>query len=780
MSSDFSALNIPELTVAPDTLFESGDPQTVSVLLNEFELSEPHPYFSGLIPDNRDIKDKKPLFKELACHLLKAYETYLLKPYETDKPWKHADQRRVIEKVIRLLDKAEEADNDILPNKAKAYLYRSRIIRPKGFTVPAKKKQALEEALKFSIKAGAHHLTGVIALEMDRCDMPPENFKDILEKAVKGIDPSQFKEDEQKAEFYRMRLRLAELEEDDRTPDCYEDDSIKNIFKSKQMELEKLKVAIQSASVSNKKNKIKKSEEKVQERLKKYPFSHPLWEDTVRFVRRLYQKNKEGWQNLSLNLWEIAEGISARTSSLHLRWYWSRQRDLYDLAFLSALEQAHQAHLEKDEAREQDRLKYAAKIADSAKNRPALTWQAMEQMGNEYENIKKEIEQYAQALGGGYISGFENISPERMAEKGLIPEKLETDAVAVQFYLVHLKSLKCPEKNGYALIYDGKTKQWSCENFNFHPIWEKYVQWQTVYFELPEGQRHESAGQLKELCSVLGEELAFLFESKNAEKECQSADNSSEQNRNMIFIPHDFLHRVPVHGAINKDETAILLKNFNCTYLPVLGYASFKPKSPIRNEAHLIEYFSQDDKDYSKVFDEIENLFDQKNRAATSQDLLNVADSPPKMLTIYCHGQADVTNPFYSKLLLKDNLELIKLAGLQKTYPGSHIFLGACETDLMPPLNSPVDEQLSMAAMFLQKGASSVLGTLWEANRDTVKEVVENMLSSYKEKGFDGLFDVLEEHDEDEFLIEPIALYYYLCFKLYNSCLIQFKDKNNS
>lgn len=131
MSSDFSALNIPELTVKPDELFESGDPQTVSVLLNEFELSEPRPYFRGLIPSENDIQDKKQLLKELACHLLKAYET-------EGRQWKHAEQRQVLEKAIRILEKAEKAGEK---DMGKAYLYRSRIIRPKGFTIPAKKKE---------------------------------------------------------------------------------------------------------------------------------------------------------------------------------------------------------------------------------------------------------------------------------------------------------------------------------------------------------------------------------------------------------------------------------------------------------------------------------------------------------------------------------------------------------------------------------------------------------------------------------------------------------------
>ena len=45
---------------------------------------------------------------------------------------------------------------------------------------------------------------------------------------------------------------------------------------------------------------------------------------------------------------------------------------------------------------------------------------------------------------------------------------------------------------------------------------------------------------------------------------------------------------------------------------------------------------------------------------------------------------------------------------------GSNVILGACEADLVPPLTDILDEHLSFATAFLDKGSSEVLGTMWE------------------------------------------------------------------
>lgn len=770
----------PSLLVAQKQLFSKkkyqDDPAFVSVLFNEFDAKGDKPFFSGFEPDKTIIAEQN-LFNNL-----KKIGRYLLDEYERNgrHKWSHADQRRVLEKAIRIFDKADKAgksDDSISENVnlelGKAFLYRARIIKPKGFTVPAKKIEAINKALDYCQKAdddSAAHLKGLIALERERCDI---DFTDDeiawLEKATKGIDPlDKYKDNiERQIEFYQMRVRLEEN-------GGYYSENIAKIFdfedtragKNNRLELEKLKVALFNSSVSEEMKSV--SFKNLCDRLSKTPFSHPLWGDTVRYLKRLYQsknkyKNTYG-KNFAIDIWSVAEYVVHQTSSPHLRWYWSRQRDLYDMAFLAALDSENN----KKENPEQDKIKLAAQIADSAKNRPALTWQAMEKMGDEY---KEEIQNYAKALGGGYII-FKSASKNKESG-GSDCERSEFDfsnvdenMIIVQFYLVHLNKKEengdNENKLGYTLIYDGQTKKWSYHDFKFYPIWEKYLQWQTAYLDLPYAQKYISASHLKELCCTLGNQMDFLFKFKKI--------------RHIILVPHDFLHRVPIHGAIITED--ILLYNFNCSYLPALSYLPQKYELA-QDKPVLLQYFDKSkEPDVEKInlFDNIVKHFDpaRSTKDASLDDLLEIVNCMPSMLAIHCHGQSDAVNPFFSKLLLKENLLLIQLSAIKNDFAGTDIFLGACETDLMPPLNSPLDEQLSISTMFLNKGPCAVLGTMWEANPHHVKDLLESYFKLNDKSGpmkFNALYHLQKQHWKDfQLEIEEAKnkqLYWTLCFKIY-------------
>jgi len=562
--------------------------------------------------------------------------------------------------------------------------------------------------------------------------MKPDDFEQLLKDAVNRIDdPFKAYSDHPKIiEFYQMRLRLEEV-----SKGLYDDPVLTKIFDFDKpgLELEKIKVAVCNPNVSD--DLRTSCHIRLLDQLK-YPFSHPLWEDSVRWLVRLHSKN-ESWQKFALDFWKAAEKVSRRTSSLHLRWYWSRQRDLYNLAFLAALEQ--------------DEKEMAAQIADSVKNRPALTLQALEKMSyddEELEGIRKtETEQYARELGGGYQKDLTHYTPDAEIPS-LYPELPETEAIIVQFYLVHLKGFESFER-GYALIYDGKTGKWSVEDFDFKPIWNKYLQWQSTYLELPSGRREKSAEHLKALCLSLGEQLDFLF--------------NLGEGREMVFVPHDFLHRVPIHGAM-LDEKTVLLGNFNCMYLPTLSYANWK-KEPLKSESPvLLQYFGPAENVTAAIFDDIVERFDQTRsiKEAKSSDITDVM--PVSALAIRCHGEADIINPFFSKLKLKDNLRLMDIAGTdKKAFSGTRIFLGACETDLTPPLDTPLDEQLSMAAMFLNRGARAVIGTMWEAEDKHVRKLLGQV---------NTVFQNLGEHQKKwwkKYLkkLELDRLYDCLCFRIY-------------
>jgi len=281
----------------------------------------------------------------------------------------------------------------------------------------------------------------------------------------------------------------------------------------------------------------------------------------------------------------------------------------------------------------------------------------------------------------------------------------------------------------------------------------------------------------------IGEKMSFLFD----------IGKDDGQNKKILFVTHDFLHRVPLHGTlISKDTASILLEKFNCTYLPALSYATIdKNLDNFSAEPILLQYYSETDQDKSNRdagFDTLSslNLIDQKSstKSASTNDLKNIVkninDGSAK-LAIRCHGKSDNTNPFFSKLCLKEEIKLIDIANMIQDFSNLQIFLGACETDLMSPLISSLDEQLSIASIFLNKGAQNVAGTMWEiSDQIAINILVANKTESFKnlpaiqkkdileyfknkkgELSLSNLFSTEENHRDKKFFFDNI------CFRLY-------------
>ncbi len=771
MTYDFSALKIPELTVDQNALFgPRANPHFVSVLLDEFD-KEKSPFYSGLKPFEVPEQDKKEIYKALGDHLLSEYEKNRQNDEKDRQRWKHSEQREVVETAIRfyLRISGEKKFPDLELQMGKAYLHRSRIIKPKGFTIPAKKEESLKKARKCfqdSSSALAVHYEAVTGLEMDRCDLISENelsekkLTELLRKAAKN-DVSGY-EVQQKIEYLQICVRLEELNRGEFGAKLQE---ICKRLPEDKAELEKLKVMLYTGIEKMKGKDISSCRNDLLERLKKAPLSHPLWEDTVRFLRHLYRMRKNEsverissfWPKFALALWECAEDISRQISSLHLRWYWSRQRDLYDLAFLAALEN-------KD-------FHKAAEIADSAKNRPALTWQAMEKMGESKDKAGKQlkecIEQYAIALSGGYIDMKKGKNPcmAQETEKPEIPPKTDGNTIIVQFYLVHLKAdekMDHPndKERGYALICNetGWSYKENKENyrFDFNTIWQSYLKWQNAYFDLRAGSRWESAPLLKDLCKEMGKQFSFLFD--------LAEENSS---KNLLIIPHDFLHRVPVHGALQSNR--FLMNCFSCTYMTALHCfktadetISFSANPPI-----LIQYFDES-KDKNKI--DRTSSFMKKGKFDTDKSILSACtddfckafEHDTSFFAIRCHGVADTVNPFSSGLILKNRLSLLELSKQpDENFSHKRIVIGACETDLIPPTDSPLDEHISIASILLGKGTAAIIGTMWEALDDRIIDMLRD------KNLFDSFQNILKKKLKNQADPDSRLLYDNLCFKYY-------------
>lgn len=111
----------------------------------------------GLSPDTNLIKAfagimNENIWEDVVC---KQAEKYL---DEFDKKIGHTDLKKKIESAIKLLKELYESPSKTLEPEtltlyAKAYLLRSRIFRPKGATVPAKKREAIEKGIKLAEEA---------------------------------------------------------------------------------------------------------------------------------------------------------------------------------------------------------------------------------------------------------------------------------------------------------------------------------------------------------------------------------------------------------------------------------------------------------------------------------------------------------------------------------------------------------------------------------------------------------------------------------------------------
>lgn len=632
-------------------------------------------------------EDKNGIWEKAVCNKARKYFDKAIKS-ET-----HIKQKENLEDAIRLLkdftsrDKVNNRETYVL--LAEAYLKRSRIIRPKGLTIPAKKKEAIEKGLKTIDKAleigkdedgheKALRMKASLFIELNRLG---EDGKEDIKAVLKDALDNGCKECTEKEDI-KIAVLYSELTNAKNYLDAVVKSRCKNIAFEKARAYRELS---QEAEFINEMKHVTNS-------LKKLPFSHPLWDDTVWYLKKLWKSDqyprKDISLQLSLCLWQICQENEKDISSpLHIRWYWSRMRDLYDLAFLAAGD-----------------TKTKAIIADSLKSRPALQWNTWEELGKSDECIKAVIEAEAKALGGGYIIDYEEI--KKKCKKSKTDEKPETPPLDIEavpegwivthFYLNQL------EKQGYALIYNSYSKTWGKETFKYDELFNAYIEWQGNYNNLPDREKNESADRLLNLCETIGREMAFLFKNEIIPNESK-----------VLFIPHDFLHRLPLHGAIKTGANArkkVFLENHASCYLPAWSLARGKGSNAIDRNYMIKNYNGHN---FNTLI--INHTWANINPAPPDNlDSMLSMSTPPYSLVVLCHGKADMVNPFNSMLLLNGDIKsCLDILNAGFNLMGSRIFLGACETDLVPPLTDTIDEHLSVSTAFLNHNAQEIVGTLW-------------------------------------------------------------------
>jgi hypothetical protein len=354
------------------------------------------------LPQNKILLEKvagikkKDVWEKAVCNRA---EKYIVEAWNPDV--KHKDRRKLIDDAIRLIKRLREErkaqgkdiKSETLTTLANAYLRRSQIIRPKGITIPEKKKEAIkegikaaEEAIKQAKNENAYRCRAMLYVEKERIleddEREPEKTRiwEALEDALNN-GCTRFTHLE---EDVKIAVLYSELSGDIKYLEQIVGSPIQNIELEKarayrlQNNNDKLQEEIKNLINNRLNNKNKKSFT---------PFSSPIWDDTVRFFIQLYEdykanKGSDIWKQMSSDVCDACQYIEENTpSTLHIRWYWSRMRNLYDLAFLAV-----------EDTDKNKKCKQRAEIADSLKSRPAIKWDVLEELAKGDEWLKELYE----------------------------------------------------------------------------------------------------------------------------------------------------------------------------------------------------------------------------------------------------------------------------------------------------------------------------------------------------------------------------------------------------
>ncbi|MCP4105356.1 MAG: CHAT domain-containing protein [Desulfobacteraceae bacterium] len=633
-----------------------------------------------------------------------------LKAYQFPKhPLNHRHRRQYLEDIIRILQPAENEINDsrFLTLLARVYLYRGLLYRPKGRTVAARKTEAIKKAVRLAEKAIQDNMPekeaaetwrvwAYAALELERADSsfitPLEKLKTsalfINNGKIRDLNDAivivEYAERSSKGNsFLKSVSALDEKDYWKQLPDFF---------------LLKAKASFLS-------NQTAEALQYLESAIHKAPkaFAAPFWDDLVNFLKKLawdesQKKIRPGeWKNIAVLAYERCRNTEAEiTSNIFLRWYWARQKDLYDLAFLAA-----------------DSPEKKAEIADSLKSRPVLRYQALNDLKGKIKGIDSVLDREDESRDERYLKipktekGKEKVIQQELKTKSVLSfQKLAVPWVAVHFYLNEL------EEKGYGLIFDSVNKKWKERKFNYRELHKKFLEWQQHYYS---ENKDACSDSLVKLCCEIGKTMPFLF------------DGTFPAKSRILWIPHGFLHRLPFHAAVSGGT--VFSERHISAYIPAWHLLN---ENRVQGKGQfLIKRLRPDDRDaFSNLNNsEWENKENNEIPKATDKHLANCMKSHPEILVILCHGHGDILNPFKSWMELENSrISVLDILKSEAELSGTRILLGACESDMAPPAEFIIDEHLSLSTVFLSHNAREIIAGLWKINNAQADRLYNTVL----------------------------------------------------
>lgn len=266
-------------------------------------------------------------------------------------------------------------------------------------------------------------------------------------------------------------------------------------------------------------------------------------------------------------------------------------------------------------------------------------------------------------------------------------------------------------------MVDSKGDWKSTTPFDYNKLHHEFNKWQTIYVS---GDEAASAVTIRNLCLKIGETMPFLF-------------TDIPKGKSVLFIPYGFLHHLPLHAAvkenIEKDTERVFFKEHASRYLPawhLTGLRSENTKKNITTDKWNFIVETEAEEDYEKL---LNLLWDNKKEDNDFDEYLKIN---PEIFAVLCHGECDLLNPFRSKLLLNPEKSILSILTDQSGLNGTSIFLGACESDMSPVSESPLDEHISLSSVFLTGGAKEIIGGTYRLQPTKIDMCYHTILKKFK------------------------------------------------
>ncbi|RLC01701.1 MAG: hypothetical protein DRI57_30820, partial [Deltaproteobacteria bacterium] len=621
--------------------------------------------------------------------------------FDAGKKWTHTD-------VV--------SEKDACYFIAKCYLLRSRLTLPKGADIPAKKLEALDKAWEWAEKGSEETDALKMGIVLERKQWDSELKEEWIESCmVCFLNPRHYK--------FRIKNSLHwAINDMARESGMLDDDSDRAIADYDIKSHNKFLPFYQArAALRLNANDISGKLENAVECLRRIPLSHPLWKNTSELIRNVSEKDeyKGQWEDAAILAWKICQKAEEDIClSIQVRWYWGGYSGLYDLAFQAAISKGE--------------LPTAVRIADSLKSRPTIKMQNAERClgDDDAEIFKKLAEIEALSLADTYIPHVEAVKKEfkTKVRKDKSDDKHESRKdrdildvpkgwAAVHFYITG-------KKEGHALIVENGNAPRHVL-LDISEVWNAFCEWDEARRRVGIGE--DSKGELEMLCDEAGEMLTSVLEEISAE--------------NILFIPHGFLHLVPLHASYINDDETCLFEEKTCLFLPSWSLAPSRDESdtPTRHDDILLTNWD--------CCDDIREIITQdgwKNKEiinSTANDVFDAIETSPRLLVLFSHGQGDSVNPYQAKFLMNGPpLTHQELIGKLPELHGTRVILTACESDLVSGNFELTDEHLSLATAFLRRRANEVIGALFSC----YPSVSQELILSAKDKPKKPLYQILQ------------------------------------